>query len=374
MADLIKLALEEAGGSTTFANTGTAGGTWTASTEAPTAGATGVIGNCITTAYTGNKEYVAGGGGSTSYEPTANSFTIYAWCKPIVTAHGTSERKRVVSKFYRAAGTWTSPYTSIELFIDTQSNQVTYYAGFAITVSGTRYEYSGYPYIFSNAWNMLAMTYDGATVKIYANGVLLAPITLAGSCDFGTHGQWVVAGNTELAADNFEGSVDEVTAQTGVLTRDQLVSLYNAHGNLEVVTSYNTALEGVTSARKAAQPSFWTGTPLLDLTWTAQKSSSAVLISFNRILRDLAATTIASNYTVTGPSTITVNSVTFTPGNAYLYLNVTGSFVPGTYTVNMATNTAQASADDIYNSTTPYTFDGGTVVVAGGSNWLAGFN
>jgi hypothetical protein len=95
MSDLIKLALEETAGATSFANTGTAGGTFAASTEAPTAGAAGIIGNCIQTAWSTNKQYIQGGA-SAPFEPTAINWTVYTWFWVGNSYHGTSETKRIV--------------------------------------------------------------------------------------------------------------------------------------------------------------------------------------------------------------------------------------------------------------------------------------
>lgn len=75
-------------------------------------------------------------------------------------------------------------------------------------------------------------------------------------------------------------------------------------------------------------------------------TATTVRVDFNDLLRSYSPTSVAGNYTITGPSTVTVSSVAFTPGNSYAVLTVTGTFAPGTYTVAVAGNTVQSAADD----------------------------
>lgn len=79
-------------------------------------------------------------------------------------------------------------------------------------------------------------------------------------------------------------------------------------------------------------------------------TATTVRIDFNQALRSLAATTVAGNYSITGPSTVTVASVAFTPGNSYVVLTLTGTFAPGTYTVTVSANTVQSSDEAVSNA------------------------
>jgi hypothetical protein len=371
MADLIKLTLDEAIGSTTFANTGTAGGTWTASASPPTAGATGIINNCIAVTDSGIMN-ISGGGGSTTYEPTSNSFTVYCWFKPN-TARALSITEKLVHKSYRPDGTWTAPYSSIELFTYAEVSGYPYFyqgVGCSVTITGTRYEITGTSIgLHTSNWSMIAMTFGSNTLNLYLNGTFLATLATSGSCDFGTHGKWYISGSNEVN-ESVNGSIDEVTVQSGVLTRDQLAAIYNAHGNTDVVTS-NAWTNAELSGNRRLDPVINYGYTIPALTFSAAKLTNQVRVDFSRALRSLAATTVAGNYVITGPSTIAVNSVTFTPGQTYLILNTTGSYIPGSYTLTVAANTAEASADDTFNSGNA-TFDGGTII-GGGSNFNAGF-
>ena len=105
------------------------------------------------------------------------------------------------------------------------------------------------------------------------------------------------------------------------------------------------------------------------LTWSAEDFGGGnVKLIFARALRSLAATTNAANYTITGPTIITVDAVSFTPGNDYVVLDTDGTFAAGNYyTVTMAPQTAQAQDDDEYNSTNISQFVSFGTAVGGGS-------
>lgn len=90
----------------------------------------------------------------------------------------------------------------------------------------------------------------------------------------------------------------------------------------------------------------------LAIFFVAQKrSATTVRVDFNQPLRSKASTTVAGNYTITGPSAIVVSSVAFTPGNTYVVLTITGNFLLGTYTVAVAAQTVEAANEDrLYNA------------------------
>lgn len=97
-----------------------------------------------------------------------------------------------------------------------------------------------------------------------------------------------------------------------------------------------------------------------NLYWSAQKIGSQVRVDFGRELRSLSATTIVGNYVITGPSAITISSVVFTPGDRFLFLNYSGNFTAGNYTLTMAPHTAEALADNTFNDITTFTFNPGS--------------
>lgn len=81
-----------------------------------------------------------------------------------------------------------------------------------------------------------------------------------------------------------------------------------------------------------------------------QTSTTQVVITLGVI--PISVNTTAGNYTIAGPSSITVTGATWTPGNAYITLTVSGTFVAGSYTVSLAANTF-VDASSNFNTTAP---------------------
>jgi hypothetical protein len=130
-----------------------------------------------------------------------------------------------------------------------------------------------------------------------------------------------------------------------------------------------------TDAQRVFNPSPFVqyGLALEPISFSAARSGATVIVGAARALRSLAATTITSNYAITGPSAITVTSISFTPGNTSVTINVTGTFTSGTYTLTLASQTIQALNDDQYNITTGVAFSGNSVTLKS-SGFNPGFN
>jgi hypothetical protein len=108
------------------------------------------------------------------------------------------------------------------------------------------------------------------------------------------------------------------------------------------------------------------------IVFSVSRTLTQVRVDFGRSLRSKASTTVAANYTLTGPTSITFTSVTFTPGSTYLVLDYTGTFTSGTYSMTLASQTVQAAGDDQYNITTGVNL---VVIPSGaGSSFNTGFN
>jgi len=102
-------------------------------------------------------------------------------------------------------------------------------------------------------------------------------------------------------------------------------------------------------------------------------TATTVTVYFSRALRDLAATAIAANYVVSGPSTITITSATFSFPSSEVVLSHTGTFRAGTYSLTLSANTAQAVVGGQFNFTTPVNFTG-QVRATGMANFNGGHN
>lgn len=99
---------------------------------------------------------------------------------------------------------WFNPYASVGLYVDSTGNLVGLMA-----VSGTLVSWTGTSGLTLNTWNHVGFTFDGSTVKLYVNGALVKTATQAGVIDYGTHGPWMIGGDTSIEQ-NLYGAVDDV--------------------------------------------------------------------------------------------------------------------------------------------------------------------
>ena len=105
-------------------------------------------------------------------------------------------------------------------------------AGGAI-FGGTESYVAGVSAIPLNTWTHLAATYDGATLKVYVNGILSSSKTVSGAVQ--SNANPLRIGGNYPYGQFFEGSIDEVRVYNRALSQG------------EIQTSMNTALPSVTS-------------------------------------------------------------------------------------------------------------------------------
>lgn len=74
-----------------------------------------------------------------------------------------------------------------------------------------------------------------------------------------------------------------------------------------------------------------------------------VVVQADRVLAALAATSVAGNYTIAGTAAPTVTAASFTPGNRYVRLTLSGRFSSGAYTLSLAERTL-VDAANIYQA------------------------
>jgi hypothetical protein len=210
--------LDETSG--TYSNTGTSG-TLDLNTinSGITGGIVGLFGNAVlntnTTGYLKSS--------NTSLEPTANNLTISAWVNP----RSFPSNGIILNKFYRNDGTWNNPFTSLYI---AYNNAADGSWGPAMTIAGTLYQpsISGIYKIPAGRWSLLAGTYDGSNIKWYINGVLASTTAVTGSVDFGSHGQYEVAGFSNApGTQSFNGIVDDVRIENIARSQSYLQYMYN---------------------------------------------------------------------------------------------------------------------------------------------------
>ncbi|MFA5013232.1 MAG: LamG-like jellyroll fold domain-containing protein [Candidatus Paceibacterota bacterium] len=116
---------------------------------------------------------------------------------------------------------------------------------FRIKDGGTTYSSGNGPYVFDNQWHHVVGTYDGSTVKIYGDGVLLNSAGHVGDMDT-TTGNLIFPGPTQYTS-YLKCLMDDVRIYNYALSAQEISDLYNS-----AKTKYTS------SAPKSGLVSWWT--------------------------------------------------------------------------------------------------------------------
>lgn len=156
--------------------------------------------------------------------PAAGGFTISAWINVAVFR---ASEQTVLFKLYRDDGTYSDPFVSAGLQLGATAGVV---AAF-VTVGATLFSAtSAAPYLVSlQQWANVAMTYDGADLRLYVNGNLAATTAAPGVADWNapTGGPWSLGNNLALDTQYLAGWVDDARVESVVRSGAYLRELYN---------------------------------------------------------------------------------------------------------------------------------------------------
>ena len=147
--------------------------------------------------------------GGFPYLANRSAFTLSVWVRPAFDA--TSSTSRYVF----------SDGNVVQVFYLSQIND---WRASLRTANGTyRVETQGLTWS-ANTWHLLTVTYSGAEVKLYWDGVLAdsAPASGAVASDSGA----TVLGMASVGGSNFNGGVDELRVFASALTAAQVYTLY----------------------------------------------------------------------------------------------------------------------------------------------------
>ena len=158
-------------------------------------------------------------GANTVQSFTSTALTISAW---IYLKSTSFTNPHIVCKAYNA--TFTSPYNTINIYIDSTAAHV---LSAELTI-GASYKNPKSAYVPpAFIWTFVAVTFDGNTFSIYANGDLVYSNVYSGALDWGAASQPWVIGNNVNSTRPFPGEIDDVRIENIVRSQQYLRDLYN---------------------------------------------------------------------------------------------------------------------------------------------------
>ena len=184
-----------------------------------TLGTSGVIGNAIV--LDGSTGYVTIAD-SASLEPV--NLTMAAWIKlSALPNHGAT----IVSKSQKAAP-WSLPYQSWMIRIN-DATHIEAAVGSSSTYSSASGSFLLSTALTASTWYHVAVTYDGATVICYLNGVSVGTKSFTGPVAYGPYPVLLGADfGASPATDYFPGSIDQAGVWNRALSSTEVTQLYGA--------------------------------------------------------------------------------------------------------------------------------------------------
>lgn len=156
---------------------------------------------------------------SASLDITAPALTVAVW----VNLTSTADWQQIIAKV-KETGAFTSPYFAWHLFGGHFSGTQWTPMFQVVNSGGTSVNAASAVAADYGAWVHLAGVYDGATVKVYVNGVERGSAAQTG--DIISYAQPLYVGSHGLPAEFAEGLVDDLRIYTNALTAAQVDALY----------------------------------------------------------------------------------------------------------------------------------------------------
>jgi Concanavalin A-like lectin/glucanases superfamily/Domain of unknown function (DUF1929) len=151
-----------------------------------------------------------------------SAMTLSAWVRPTATQSGwRTIVQRQVDAYLLHASNDTGPLRP---------------AGGA-TLADTVQWLSGPTAITVNAWTHLAVTYDGATIRLFVNGTQAATRTATGAIQTTTTPLWI--GGNQPYGEHFQGLIDEVRVYNRALTQTDI------HNDMDVPVNWSGLSSGL---------------------------------------------------------------------------------------------------------------------------------
>lgn len=163
--------------------------------------------------------------GASSAQPGTTALTMIAWVVPNSLLGWSGIVIKQISP-----GAWTFPFATVSMYVRDANNgtveyRVTYDAGSTLTAN------SPSPALAVSQLAMLAMTWDGNTLRVYENGVLTTYNNVGGGAHslYYNGGPWAVTSNPANGLESFSGRVLDVFVDDSIYTAAQILDAYQ-HG------------------------------------------------------------------------------------------------------------------------------------------------
>jgi hypothetical protein len=217
---LIEWTLDEA--AAPYANTGTAGTLNLGTAGVAPESVTGLFGNAAGFNGTGFQGGLTTGNSSVGEVP-GSQLTVTAWV--FYRGFGINFNT-IVNKEYRNDGTHTNPFLAFGIYEYTTGDGQW---NVAVTTGGTNFTV-----LMSNpvnklslgSWMLVALTYDGTTLRAYLNGALVGSTAVTGSVDYGTHGPYAVGFEEVGTQGTANAIIDEVRVESTARSQAYLETMY----------------------------------------------------------------------------------------------------------------------------------------------------
>ncbi len=186
-------------------------------------GATAATGEIAGGASLGGSAYLDMGANVPGLHP-ATGFTVESWVKPTSTVQSNYAGFLVQDIFTPRA----SPWVSYKLGLNA-NNAARYEFEMSTNVLGDVQLDSGVPFV-NGAWAHVAGTWDGATMRIYVNGVLKASRALGGTMQYNSTGRFRLGGNSG-AGETLIGLLDEARVSSTARSADWIATEFSNQYN-----------------------------------------------------------------------------------------------------------------------------------------------
>jgi hypothetical protein len=274
--------------------------------------------DCTSSDTNGNNIYLAAGRNNDGIVKDSSGLYVACTNKTLTPTTGLT----VMAWTKLTAGGFVSPAVSMYSNSST-ANWVLYngagwsegYSAYLRTTTSSAQASSNVP-VDTNVWHHIAMTYDGAALKIYVDGALKGTQALSGAINYGG-GTPDMRLFTSLAGDDFGGTIDDLRVYGTALPQSDIQSLMNAAVQNGPTHTFNRSISMSTALPSAKNVTY-------SVSFRADQS-----YQLRTMLMDFCSNSPLSGQSCTAPGGFTAGAP---PGVSNFKLN--GAAVGGTWTAS----------------------------------------